>query len=204
MIRINLLSEGRRPVVARKAKPKFALGDQDPGNMILIGGLILAVLVTVGWWYRMNSELRAIEARVRQAQAEYDKLAPIIAEVDNFKAMKLDLQTKVDVIMELKRLRTGPVSIMDNVSRALPDLLWLDQMNIIGSTVDLRGKAFNTNAVATFIENLDKVPEFQEPDTRNVVSDGGKGTYTFQLSFQFVQPKPPEEEEETEEGEASL
>lgn len=201
MIRINLLSEGRRPVVARKAKPKLSLGDQDPGNLILIGGLILAVLVTVGWWYRLNSELRAVEARVRQAQAEYDKLAPIIAEVDEFKAMKTNLKTKIEVIEELKRLRTGPVSIMDNVSRALPDLLWLDQMSVIGSTVNIRGKAFNTNAVATFIENLDKVPEFREPDTRNVVAESSKGTYTFQLSFQFVQPKP---EEETEEGEVSL
>ena len=30
MIRINLLSEGRRPVVARKAKPTLSLGGQDP------------------------------------------------------------------------------------------------------------------------------------------------------------------------------
>ena len=202
MIRINLLAEGRRPVVARKAKPKISLGDQDPGNLILLAGLILAVLVTLGWWYRLNSEFRAVEARVRQAQAEYDKLAPIIAEVDEFKAMKEDLDTKIEVIKELKRQRTGPVSIMDNVSRALPDLLWLDQMNVIGSTVTMRGKAFNTNAVATFIENLDKVPEFREPDTRNVVADGNRGTYTFQLSFQFVQPMP--EDEEAEEGEVAL
>ncbi len=201
MIRINLLSEGRRPVVARKAKTKLSLGDQDPGNLILVGGLVLALLVTAGWWYRLNSELRAVDARVRQAQAEYEKLAPIIAEVENFKSMKQDLETKVDVILELKRLRTGPVSIMDNVSKAMPDLLWLDQMSIIGSTVNIRGKAFNTNAVATFIENLDKVPEFREPDTRNVVAETSAGTYTFQLSFQFVQPKP---EEETEEGEVSL
>lgn len=204
MIRINLLSEGRRPVVARKAKSKLGLGGQDPGNLILLAGLILALVVTAGWWYRVKSQLSALEREEKRAQAEYHKLEPIIQEVENFKQMKADLGTKIDVIKELQRQRRGPVSIMDNISRALPDLLWLEQMTIIGQTVDLRGKAFNTNAVATFIENLDKVPEFQEPEMRQVVADGrGKGTFSFQLSFRFVMTRPEAEEGEGEEEEFS-
>ena len=67
-----------------------------------------------------------------------------------------------------------------------------------GQTVDLLGTAFNTNAIASFIENLDKVPEFREPDTRDVRLSGG-GTYAYRISFRFDQraqlakePAPPE------------
>jgi Tfp pilus assembly protein PilN len=78
---------------------------------------------------------------------------------------------------------------MDQVSRALPELLWLDNMDVAGATVILHGRAFNTNAVANFIENLDKVPEFQEPILVDAAQSGT--TYAFQINFGFTLAKPP-------------
>ena len=57
MIRINLLSEGRRPVVARKRRPKISLGDQDPSLYFLGGALVLSLLIAGGWWMMLNSKI---------------------------------------------------------------------------------------------------------------------------------------------------
>jgi Tfp pilus assembly protein PilN len=84
---------------------------------------------------------------------------------------------------------------MDYVSRALPELLWLDRMKVQGSTIQITGRAFNTNAVANFIENLDKVPEFEEPTLEGTSQEGG-GVYRFVINFKysFAKPKEPEAE----------
>ncbi len=187
MIRINLLSEGRRPVVARKSRPKISIGDQDPSLYFLGGGLALGLLVAGGWWFMLNSQIRAVNAQIRVAEREVAELRPILQEVNDFKAKQRELERKIKVIKDLTLKQQGPVHIMDRVSRALPDLVWLKTMNFRGSTVDLVGTAFNTNAIASFIENLDKVPEFREPDTRDISRGRGGSAYNFRISFRFDQ-----------------
>ncbi len=201
MIRINLLSEGRRPVVARRTRPKISIGDQDPSIFFLGGGLALGLLIAGGWWFILNGKMKSVDGDIRVAEREVNELRPILEEVNDFKAKQRELERKIKVINDLTLKQQGPVHIMDRVSRALPDLVWLRTMNFRGSTVDLVGTAFNTNAIASFIENLDKVPEFQEPDTRDI--SRGRGTaYNFRISFRFVQRvEEPEKEEGEGEGE---
>ncbi len=187
MIRINLLSEGRRPVVARKTRPKINLGDQDPSLYFLSAGLVLGLLVSGVWWMTQNSKIKAVDANIRVAEREVAELRPILKEVKDFKAKQRELERKIKVINDLTLKQQGPVHIMDRVSRALPDLVWLRTMNFRGRTVDLVGTAFNTNAIASFIENLDKVPEFREPDTKDITRGRGGGSYNFRISFTFDQ-----------------
>lgn len=202
MIKINLLSEGRRPVVARKAKPTLNLGGQDPNNLLLIAGMILGLLVAGGWWYITDAEAKSVARQVRETEAEFEKLRPIINEVNQFKQKQADLENKVAVIKSLKRAQKGPVHIMDRVSRSVPELLWLDSMTVRGTRIELKGKAFNTNAVAAFIQNLDEVKEFNEPTAKNI-KKGGTGTsvaYSFEIDLGFIPPKEPEDEQETATG----
>lgn len=187
MIRINLLSEGRRPVVARKTRPKISIGDQDPSLYFLGGGLVVGLAIAGIWWMVQNSKIKAVDADIRVAQREVNELRPILKEVKDFKAKQRELERKIKVINDLTLKQQGPVHIMDRVSRALPDLVWLRTMNFRGRTVDLVGTAFNTNAIASFIENLDKVPEFREPDTKDISRNRGGGAYNFRISFRFDQ-----------------
>lgn len=201
MIRINLISEGRKPVVARKAKPKIGIGDQDPSLMILTAGIVIGVLIGLGWYFMVSSQLKTVEGKVVQARREVEELKPILAEVENFKKKRRELNTKIELINDLTAKRRGPVHLMDRVSRALPDLVWLKNMEVRGTNVSISGQALNTNAIATFIENLSLVPEFKEPDTKNV-RRAMQNTYTFQISFRFELLRPTAEEgDETEAAE---
>lgn len=189
MIRVNLLSEGRRPVIARRAKPKFSLGDQDPSLLFLAGGLLLGTLIAGFQWFSLSGKIKDLDHDIAVKRQRVEELRPILEEVAEFKTKQEELQRKIDVINELTLRKEGPVQIMDKVSRALPELLWLTEMNVRGRQVDLVGTAINTNAVAAFIENLDQVPEFQEPDPGNM-SQSRDGNYDFRISFTFVQEFP--------------
>ncbi|MCG8461662.1 MAG: PilN domain-containing protein [Holophagales bacterium] len=204
MIRINLLSEGRRPVVARKAKSPLSFGDQDPSLIILSAGLVLGLLVAFGWYFSVKTKLDRVGDKVKQAEREVKELEPILKEVEDFKRKKRELSTKIEIITDLTSKRRGPVNVMDRISRALPDLLWLRSMTVRGKTVSLAGEAMNTSAIATFIENLTLVPEFQEPNTKNVRRGRQGSSYSFSLSFRFQDPEPPAPEgEATVEGGAA-
>ena len=98
-------------------------------------------------------------------------------------AVKGGDKDKIKVIGDLKLNQSGPVRVMDLISQALPELLWLDRMKMEASNIEIEGRAFNTNAVANFIERLDRMPEFEEPTLKGSYSGPAQGPgarYTFE------------------------
>jgi Tfp pilus assembly protein PilN len=190
MIRINLLSEGKRPAAVRKARP----GGLQPGNLgnwLLLLGAIIGGAVFAVEYYLANQRLEEKQAEVAQAQHEVDMLQAVIKEVEDFKAKEFELQRKIKIISDLKLNQRGPVRIMDYVSRALPELLWLDHMRVTNGSIELEGRAFNYNAEATFLENLEKVPEFKEPTLKDSTQQAF-GIYRFVMNcdYTFAPPTP--------------
>lgn len=193
MVKINLLSEGKRPAAVRKARVPAGLkleGKEVGQWLLLLGVIVWAAIFGVTLWMQ-NNKLEAKREEVAQAQREVEALAAVIKEVEDYKAKKAELERKIGIINDLKANQRGPVRVMDYVSRALPELLWLDRMRVAGDTIEIQGRAFNTNAVANFIENLDKVPEFDEP-TLEGTSQEGAGVYRFTINFKYSFAKPKE------------
>lgn len=185
MIKINLLSEGKRPAAVRKTRSAaLALENKDIGQWLLAVGLILGVAAAGMYWWMLKGQIEDKQEEINAAQAEVDRLASVIKEVEDYKAKKAELERKIGLINDLKANQRGPVRVMDHISRALPELLWLDRMTMNATTIEVEGRAFNTNAVASFIENLDKVPEFEEPTLKDTQEQAG-GVYKFVLNFNY-------------------
>jgi type IV pilus assembly protein PilN len=189
MIKINLLSEGKRTV--RKSRPTALKGleGKDVGQWLLVVGLLLGIGALALDWWLLNRELEEKTAEVSAAQREVETLAAVIKEVEDYKAKKSELERKIGVINDLKANQRGPVRVMDYISRALPELLWLDRLKMTPDAIEIEGRAFNTNAVANFIENLDKVPEFDEPILKSTEQQAGNaqtvGIYKFVINFHY-------------------
>lgn len=92
------------------------------------------------------------------------------------------LQTEVARLRGYQARQKLGVQLLDGISRSLPELLWLDRLNVAGDQIVIDGHAFNTNAIANFIEKLDKLPELTEPLLRSATQEPGS-TYKFTLSL---------------------
>ena len=110
-----------------------------------------------------------------------------------------DLATRkarlVQEVRELRALETAGAAgtvLLAEISRTLPELLWLEEMTFRDGQIRTSGQAFNTNAIARFIENLDAVPAFDEPTLVDATENVGH-SYSFVLTFRFF-PILPEEE----------
>jgi Tfp pilus assembly protein PilN len=191
MIKINLLSEGKRPAAVRKSKSAELLKGQDIGQWLLAVGFVIGLLVAVFFYWQVKTEREAQLEEIAAAQAEVAALDSVIKEVEDYKAKKAALEQKIGIINDLKLNQRGPVRVMDYISKALPELLWLDRMTMDDAIITVEGRAFNTNAVANFIENLDKVPEFEEPTLKDTAEQSG-GVYKFAIEFRysFAPPVP--------------
>ena len=138
MIKINLLA-GTEKVKARAPKaPRFE-GVGTLGQNVLMAGLVILALLFIGWrWYSLESEARKLRVEITKAQAEKERLQAIIKKGEEYKAKKELLERKIALITQLKRNQSGPVHLLDEVSKQLPDFLWLDSMNESGASVVIR------------------------------------------------------------------
>lgn len=184
MIRINLLTEAKA-AAARKRAPLLPTGARL-NNFLFFGafGLGLAYVVVMG--LTLLSRRSQLEEEVVKARLEADRLKSIIEEVKEYEVKKASLEAKIQLINALKTNQKGPVRLMDEISKALPDLVWLTVLDVSGNQITMRGKTLSPNAVATYLENLKKSPFFAEPVFKSLGQDGGtSGTYTWEMTLTF-------------------
>lgn len=191
MIKINLVREGRAVRGAGAAPAAAAVSVGGPGaaninNLLILGCLALGVLVALGYWFWNKRELSQREEVRVQREAEAQKLEAIIKEVAEFEKRKASLQQRIDLINQLKQNQKGPVRIMDQISRDLPDLVWLDSMEVTAGNISLAGRGLNPNAIALFIENIKNDPYFEEPQVGSVSQvTASPLVYGFDMKFGF-------------------
>jgi type IV pilus assembly protein PilN len=192
LIKINLVREGRA-VRGEAASPQPAAmavaggtGGVQINNIIVLACLVLGILVAFGYWFWHKRELKNREAIVAERTVEAQKLESIINEVEQYQRRKDSLQQRIDLINQLKQNQKGPVRIMDQISRDLPDLVWLDAMDMNAGRISLSGRGLNPNAIALFIENVKNDPYFEEPNVGAVTQvSAAPLVYGFDMNFAF-------------------
>lgn len=159
MIRINLLATERQKA-ARRA-PAFDIGKR----ITLVCSLILVLGAGgIGWWYwSLTQEAAAVEADIAASQQEVVRLRPIIAEVSKFEARRQQLQQRVQLIEQLRKGQGVPVQLLDQVSRSLPEMLWLTAMTQKGGDVTIEGRSTTLVALSDFVGNLGTTSFFKKP-----------------------------------------
>jgi len=150
--------------------------------------VVLLALLFIGWrWYSLASEMGRLQGEIAKAEKERDRLQAIIKKGEEYKAKKDLLQRKITLITQLKKNQSGPVHLLDEISKQLPDFLWLDTMTESAFNIQISGKATTYNAVSNFYNNLTGSRYFQNV-VLGAISSVPVGV-TFSLSCHFL-PQP--------------
>jgi len=191
MIRINLLAVERE---AKKKKATFQAGQK----ITLFCGLILVLTIAVvGWRYwalsRVSSQL---DADIASAQDETRRLHGIIQQVQAFEQQKAQLQQRVVLIEQLRKSQTGPVHMLDQLSRSLPPMLWLTNLKQEDNTITIDGKSTTQTGVSDFVANLESSGYFKKSidiisSQTEAATTNQPETVKFQLKAAFQPPVEP-------------
>ena len=158
MIKINLLTVDRERA---KRKAKFQVGQKVTVGCSLI--LVAAALV-VGWWFWSLQRASAdLDQQIADAERETQRLQSVIQQVTQFEARRAQLQQRVTLIEELRKGQTGPVHLLDQISKALPEAMWLTDLRQAANDITLEGRCTSLNSLSDFVSALEASELFDRP-----------------------------------------
>ena len=144
MIKINLL-----PVRAAK-KREF-------GRQQLVLFVLLLVLAGIGNYFvynRFESQLRSLDKQIATTRAEIAQLEKTIGEVKSIKDDKKALEDKLKILDTLKKGRTGPVKVLDELASLIPEKVWLIDFTEQAGGIAMTGQASSYEDLSTFSKKL--------------------------------------------------
>ena len=155
MIRINLLAVERDRAKRRPAAA--TTGPQATQQRITLACSLILLLTAlgVGWWYwSLKLQSDRVEDDIVTSQKETARLRTLIQQVQTNDARRAQLQQRVGLIEELRKGREGPVRMLDEISRSLPEMVWLSEIKQQGADLTITGRCTSLTALSDFVDNL--------------------------------------------------
>jgi type IV pilus assembly protein PilN len=174
MIKINLLPQ---------EKPKSL---RVYYQIIGASALFIITVVSIGViWYAQGSELKRKELEKRQKEKTVRELQVIIDQVLQYERDSQLLRAKLDTIKTLQNNQQGPVLLLEEVSKSLPEQGWLSLLQNNRDKVILRGHAYNMTSISDFMTALDNSPIFHDVKltATTLRRVGDRELYEFELIF---------------------
>lgn len=177
MIKVNLLP------VKRRKKPK-----PIPAFMVtmvvvtITAGIIMAYLV-----FFFNSRLEAKKVQFKDNEKKIAEMKEKIKAVENFEQVNKLFQQRTSIIEQLRKNQSIPVKLLDEISKLLPNGVWLQTMTMSGENINIDGYAFANSDVVSYVDNLKNSKIFTEIYLQESKSSTIEKipVYMFKLTFKM-------------------
>jgi Tfp pilus assembly protein PilN len=156
MIRINLL-----PMTAQ-VRPRVALPSISAAAPFFVFCALVAILGAVSTLQSVR--LRHLRGEIQSLRAEAIELAPLIQRIDQLtKERELTLK-RLAVIESLDQDRLSRVRLTDELSKRLPDYMWVTGFSESNGSIVLNGVTFSNLLVAELIRTLERSVYYDQVD----------------------------------------
>jgi Tfp pilus assembly protein PilN len=161
MIQINLIRDRKIEKVAG-AKPAAGAGFSfslprlpfNVGILASVLGVVIILVVIVLTMISQKAQINSLEAKIKGYNEELTKLAGPKRLVDDYLKKQADVNTKLNEIASIDKNRFYTITLLDQLSFALPEYLWLTSMKDDKETISIDGLTFSNLIVADFMDKL--------------------------------------------------
>ncbi len=160
MIRVNLLPHRQ---VKREVRQR------EFGLMAGFSAISAAFIIFVFWSYIENQVERQTE-RNRRLDVAIVALDKEIADIKNLKDQISAMLERKQVVENLQDSRSQAVIVLDELSRQLPEGIYLRSIKQQGGLVSVEGVADTNARVATLVRNLSKSSWLESPNLVEISS----------------------------------
>ncbi len=192
MIEINLLPEEKRKRKKELSMPSLSFN--VPGNMMFyagIGAFVVLIVVMIIVHFSQVGSIKRLNGKIEEKRTELKKLQEEKKKVENMKAKQITINNKIETIKKLSVNRFTYPKFLDELSRNMPDYLWLENMTISGNSMIISGKTFSNLMITDFLTNLKKMSEFIDAKSINLkelvnTRVDAHDIISFQISCKFL------------------
>jgi type IV pilus assembly protein PilN len=142
MMRINLLP--------MKAARKQGTAKQE--LTLLVAALLVLVACLFGWYTLVESQVSDLQDRVANVQRELEAARAQVQRVTDFKRKAEVLEKKIAVIETLKKKKTGPAKMLDDLATIFTEhkKVWIVRMDERDGNLTIEGGAMEHENISDF------------------------------------------------------
>lgn len=158
MPRINLLPW--REAERKKRQQEFMIA--------LAGAVVAASGVIVLTWLAFVSMIDDQTRRNQRLETEIAELEKSIEEIDSLERQKERLLARMEIIEQLQRSRPEVVHLFDEITKQMPEGVYLNGMTQQGTAVELKGVAQSSTRVSALMRQTDQSEWLTDPSVTKV------------------------------------
>lgn len=160
MIRVNLLPHRQ---IRREARQR------EFGLMALFSAIAASVIIFLGYTY-INAKIDAQAERNARLDTAIVKLDKEIADIKDLKDQISTMLERKQVVENLQTNRSQAVVVLDELSRQLPEGMYLKSIKQQGNVISIEGVADTNARVATLVRNLSTSNWMESPSLVEIKS----------------------------------
>jgi type IV pilus assembly protein PilN len=192
MIRINLLKpetkDIRETAVAPGAPEVTVKKAPNLGSLVFL----LLIVVIGGYLYVQQRAFDRENELLAIARLEKQKLQYVTVKLEEVKNVKASLERKINLINDLRSQQDLAARIMDQLSRSLPDWVWLTGVTYDNKGLQINGKALSNNLIADYITSLENSSVFTNVSLINSTQRKAERNEYLEFSLSATLKKKPE------------
>jgi type IV pilus assembly protein PilN len=192
MIRINLLKPENKDIRETVVAAGISEGEGKKGPNV--GNLIFLLLVIgLGLFYffqqRAFNRENTLLATARQ---EKSQLQYVETKLEEQKRIRESLDKKITLIENLNAQRDLAPRLMDELSRRLPEWVWLSEVAYDSRGLQIRGRALSNNLISDYIDSLEASPGLMSVSLVSSAQRAGQGDQFLEFTLRALLEKKPE------------
>jgi len=193
MIKVNLLSPEKKDITPGVSATETFTDEARESKISIpavVGASVLTVFIIGGMYFLQSNKLTSVKKHLGERKARLVELEDVLETLKVLEKTKKVLKNKVDIIQNLNSRKQVAVKMMDQLSRALPEMVWVRGMRFNNNTLSLSGSALSNNLVADFINNLKSTNYFTDIKFKDSVrkKKSGVDVFDFRLDCIFSDP----------------
>jgi Tfp pilus assembly protein PilN len=202
MIRVNLLKsekktfedqpsgiESEAPDKKTKDKAHGGKRPAPPGNLIIVLGIVVLGALA----YTQKKALDGERALLSDAQDQQRRLQPVSNKLEEIDWQRQYLVKKIALITELRMMQGTAVRVLDAMSRAIPDWVWLTETTFNRAGLQIHGRALTNVLISDYVRNLSELGLFESVGIVNTQqrSEGNNQFVEFTVTAVLPPSIPP-------------
>ena len=164
---------------------------------VALGGAVVAgIAVIMLAVFAYSQMISTQESRNERLTTEIAILDKDIKEIDALERQKERLLARMEIIDQLQKSRPEIVHLFDELSRQLPEGVYLTGMKQTGSRVEIRGVAQSSTRVSALMRQIDASEWLADPEVERVETKSAGSQRQSEFVVYLKQRRPGAEDDE--------
>jgi type IV pilus assembly protein PilN len=160
------------------------------------GAVVTGIAVIMLAMLAFSSMISGQQSRNDRLIAEIAELEKSIQEIDGLERQKERLLARMEIIEQLQKSRPEIVHLFDELTRQLPEGVYLTGMKQTGSRVEIRGVAQSSTRVSALMRQIDASEWLTDPEVERVETKQAGSSRKSEFVVYLKQKQPGDDSED--------